>query len=196
MQYAFLQYRFWRDHFHKWFALCIFKSGSCDQADQKQAIMALAHHIFAELRDNHEVMFVDYLHDLGLSDHAIATSRPGPATRSYALSFADDFGYGTENFWEAIATLSGRELCVSARNGRILKHYIRARGLPQSEWLVLHEELEEEHYRDAIRPVLMRYAKEPDRMDALNECVRRGIERHVGYFDELLQEHRAVDSSR
>jgi len=196
MRYTFLQYRFWRDQFHKWFALCILKSGSCDEADQKSAVMALAHHIFADLRDNHEIMYVHYLHDLGLTDHDIGTSRPGPATLSYARSFLDDFGYGTENFHEAIAALSGRELCVAVRNGRILRHYTRARGLPQSEWLVLHEELEEEHYRDAIRPVLMRYSKEPERMDALMMSVRRGIERHVQYFDDMLQEYRAADSSR
>ncbi len=82
------------------------------------------------------------------------------------------------------------------RNGRILRHYIRARSLPQSEWLVLHEELEEEHYRDAIRPVLMRYAKEPVRVDELMKSVRRGIERHVQYFDQMLQEYRAVESFR
>src|SRR4051812_22379881 len=44
MNYAFLQYKFWRDQFHKWFALCIIKSGSCHDPDQKNAVMALADH--------------------------------------------------------------------------------------------------------------------------------------------------------
>jgi thiaminase len=151
--------------------------------------MALADHIFTDLRDNHESMYVDYLHDLGLRDDEITSSRPSPATLRYERSFLDDFGYGTENFYEAIAALSGRELCVAVRNGRILQHYIRARGLAPSEWLVLHEELEEDHYRDAIRPVLMRYGNDPEKIENLMRSVRRGIDRHVQYFDEMLQEY-------
>jgi thiaminase len=195
MQYVFLQYGFWRDQFHKWFALCILKSGSCDEPDQKNAVMALAHHIFTDLRDNHEVMFASFLHDLGLSEHDIATSRPSPATLSYARSFFEDFGYGTDNFHEAIAALSGRELCVSVRNGRILRDFIRPRNLPLSAWLVLHETLEEEHYRDAIRPVLMRHGKDLDKVEAMLKCVSRGIERHVLYFDEMLLEYRGTSVS-
>lgn len=191
MQYVFLQYRFWRDQFHKWFAFCILKSGSCDEPDEKNAIMALANHIFTDLRDSHEVMFANFLHDLGLGEHDIAASRPGPATLSYMRSFFDDFGYGTENFHEAVAALSGRELCVSVRNGRILRDYVYPRKLPPSEWLVLHETLEEEHYRDAVRPVLRRHGNDPDKVEAMMSSVCRGIERHVRYFDEMLLEYGA-----
>lgn len=196
MQYAFLQYKFWRDQFHKWFALCILKSGSCHEPDQKNAIMALSHHIFTDLRDSHEVMYVDYLRDLGLSDPEIAASRPSPATLAYGRSFFEDFGYEAENFYEAIAALSGRELCVAVRNGRILRDYVRPRNLPQSEWLVLHETLEEEHYRDAIAPILMRHGKDPDKVEALMRSVCRGIERHVQYFEELLLEYQGLDLDR
>ena len=191
MQYAFLQYKFWRDQFHKWFALCILKSGSCDEPEHKTAVMALAHHIYTDLRDDHEIMYVDYLRDLQLTDAQIATSQPSPATLAYASSFFNDFGYGTENFHDAMAALSGRELCVAVRNGRILRDYIRPQNLPESEWLVLHETLEEEHYRDAIRPVLMRHGSAPDKLATLMKSVRQGIERHVQYFDELLLEHRS-----
>ena len=189
IQYVFLQYRFWRDQFHKWFAFCILKSGSCDEPDQKNAVMALAHHIFADLRDSHEVMFASFLHDLGLSEQDIAASRPNRATLSYARSFFEEFGYGTENFHEAIAALSGRELCVSVRNGRILRDYVYPRKLIPSEWLVLHETLEEEHYRDAVRPVFMRHGQDPDKVEAMTKCACGGIERHVRYFDEMLLEY-------
>jgi hypothetical protein len=110
------------------------------------------------------------------------------ATRRYASSFVQEFGYGTENFHEAMAALSGRELCVAVRNGRILRDYMRPNNLPQSSWLVLHETLEEEHYRDAIRPVLLRHGRDPAKLDALLKFVCSAIERHILYFDELLME--------
>ncbi|MGC4090703.1 MAG: iron-containing redox enzyme family protein [Polyangiaceae bacterium] len=195
MRYVFLQYMFWRDQLHRWFALCILKSNNCREQDQKSAVLTLAHHILTDLRDDHELMYVDFLHDLGVGDDEIAASRPGLATLAYAQSFFEDFGLGSENLHETIAALSGRELCAAIRNGIILRDYASAYNLRQSEWLVLHERVEQEHYFDAIRPVLIRHGRDPARIDTLMESVARGIERHLRYFDDLLEEHRALSSS-
>ena len=189
MQYAFLQYYFWRDRLHQWFGLCIVKAGSCTDPDQKSAIMSLADHTFTDLQDDHSEMYVEFLHDLGLSNAEIAASRRSMATTSYERSFFDEFGYGTDNFYEALAALSGRELCVSIRNARILQFYFDARGMKHPTWLSLHAELEVNHFQDSIRPVLTRYNGDSVKLSSVIKAVERGIDRHVQYFEDLLHEY-------
>ncbi len=189
MQYAFLQYYFWRDRLHQWFGLCIVKAGSCTDPDQKSAIMSLADHTFTDLQDDHSEMYVEFLHDLGLSNTEIIASQRSAATASYERSFFDEFGYGTDNFYEALAALSGRELCVSIRNARILQSYFDARGMKHPTWLSLHAELEVNHFQDSIRPVLTRFKGDSTKLHSVIKAVERGIERHVQYFEELLHEY-------
>ena len=191
MQYAFLQYYFWRDRLHQWFGLCIVKAGSCTDVDQKSAIMSLADHTFTDLKDGHSEMYVDFLHDIGLSDAEISTAQRSMATTLYERSFFDDFGYATDNFYEALAALSGRELCVSIRNVRILASYFDARHLKQPTWLSLHAELEVNHFQDAIRPVLTRFEGDSARLTSILKAIACGIDRHVKYFDDLLIEYKA-----
>lgn len=189
MQYAFLQYRFWRDQLHQWFGLCILKAGSCTDPDQKSAIMSLADHIFTDLQDSHTEMYMEFLHELGLSDAEMVVAQRSSATASYEGSFFDEFGYGTENFYEALAALSGRELCVSIRNERILQSYFDVRGMKHPTWLSLHAELEVNHFQDAIRPALAHYQEDSVKLTSVIKAVERGIERHVQYFEDLLHEH-------
>lgn len=189
MQYAFLQYRFWRDQLHRWFGLCIVKAGSCTDQDQKSAMISLADHIFTELQDSHCEMYLEFLHELGLSDTEIVVAQPSSATASYERSFFDEFGYGTENFYEALAALSGRELCVSIRNERILQSYFDARGMKHPIWLSLHAQLEVNHFQDSIYPVLVHYEKDSVKLTNVIKAVECGIERHVQYFDDLLHEY-------
>ncbi|MGB5962896.1 MAG: iron-containing redox enzyme family protein [Coleofasciculaceae cyanobacterium] len=188
MQYAFLQYRFWRDRLHQWFGLCIVKAGSCTDQNQN-ALMSLADHIFTDLQDNHTQMYLEFLHELGLSDAEIVVAQRSSATTSYECSFLDEFGYGTENFYEAIAALSGRELCVSIRNQRILKSYFDVRGMKHPTWLSLHEELEMNHFQDSFLPVLAHYQENSVKLNSVIKAIERGIERHVKYFDDLLHEY-------
>lgn len=188
MQYVFLQYRFWRDRLHQWFGLCIVKAGSCTDQDQN-AIMSLADHIFTELQDNHCEMYLEFLQELGLSDAEIVVAQRSSATASYERSFFDEFGYGTENFYEALAALSGRELCASIRNERILQSYFDARGMKHPTWLSLHRELEVNHFQDSIRPVLAHYEEDSVKLTNVLKAVERGIKRHVQYFDDLLHEY-------
>jgi pyrroloquinoline quinone (PQQ) biosynthesis protein C len=192
MQYTFLQYYFWRDQLHKWFALCIIKAQSCSDPDQKRAIMSLSDHIFTDLQDGHDDMYIEFLHDIGLSDAEIKASNRSLATISYERSFFDDFGYETENFYETLAALSGRELCVSLRNVRILQYYFDARNQKQPTWLSLHAELEIEHFRDAIRPVITRYYDDSVKIDSLMKAVERGIDRHIQYFEDILHEYESL----
>jgi thiaminase len=193
MQYAFLQYRFWRDRLHQWFGLCIVKADNCSDPDQKTAIMALADHIFTDLRDSHEKMYVEFLRDLGLSDAEISASRRSEATISYERSFFDDFGYETTNFYEALAALSGRELCVALRNIIILQHYFDARTMKRPTWLALHAELEVEHFHDAICPALTHYDGDSAKIVALMKAVEHGIDRHMQYFEDMLHEYESQD---
>jgi thiaminase len=189
MQYAFLQYHLWRDRLHQWFGLCIVKAGSCTDPDQKRAIMSLADHTFTDLQDGHSEMYLEFLHELGLGDAEVQASRRSAATVSYERSFFDDFGYRTDNFYEALAALSGRELCVSVRNERLLQNYFDARNMKHPTWLALHAELEVEHFHDAIRPALTRYVRDAAKITDLMQAVERGIDRHVQYFEAMLHEY-------
>lgn len=195
MQYMFLQYRHWRDRLHQWFGLCIVKANSCTDPDQEAAILSLADHIFTDLQDGHNAMYTEFLHELGLRDDEIANAQRSHATASYERSFFDEFGYGTDNFYEALAALSGRELCVSIRNCQILQHYFDQRGMKHPTWLSLHATVEADHFQDAIRPVLICYTEDPDKLPSVITAVERGIDRHLQYFDELLQEYESQVSS-
>jgi pyrroloquinoline quinone (PQQ) biosynthesis protein C len=189
MQYAFLQYHAWRDRLHQWFGLCIVKAGSCTDADQKLAIMSLADHTFTDLQDGHSEMYLDFLGDIGLNSAEIQASSRSQATIAYERSFFDDFGTGTENFYEALAALSGRELCVSIRNQIILESYCDLHHLNRSTWLTLHAELEVNHFQDAIRPVLIRHTADSAKIAQLQQVIERSVDRHIRYFDDLLAEY-------
>jgi thiaminase len=196
MQYVFLQYRHWRDRLHQWFGLCIIKAGSCTNLDQESAILSLADHIFTDLKDGHNQMYTEFLHELGLKDDDIAASQRSAATASYERSFFDSFGYGIDNFYEALAALSGRELCVSIRNSQILQSYFDCRNLKHPTWLSLHAEVEADHFQDAIRPVLTRYGENSVELNHVFTAVEQGIDRHVQYFDDLLQEYESQEYER
>lgn len=194
MQYVFLQYHHWRDRLHQWFGLCIVKAGSCTNPDQKIALLSLSDHIFTDLKDGHSEMFIACLHDLGLSDDDIAISQRSRATASYERSFFNDFGNGIDNFYEALAALSGRELCVSLRNARILQSYFDVRSMKHPIWLSLHAELELNHFQDSIHPVLVHHSNSIQ-LTCVIKAIERSIDRHVQYFEELLQEYECSCSS-
>ena len=188
MRYTFSQYHHWRDRLHQWFGLCIVKAGSSIDVNQNAALLSLSDHIFTDLKDDHNEMFLEFLHDIGLSRSDIDASHRSAATLSYEHSFLEQFGLGTDNFYEALAALSGRELCVSIRNTEILQHYFDPQGLKHPTWLSLHAELEANHFQDSIRPVLLHYGSSDD-LAGVIDAIEQGVDRHVQYFEELLQEH-------
>jgi len=188
MQYTFIQYRFFRDQLHRWFGLCILKAPTCREAHHKAAIMALADHVFTDLRDSHEEMYDAFLYTLGLDDAKIDADGPGLAIRRYSDSFLQDFAGGAGDFVLALAALAGRELCVSLRNQRFIDHYFAPRGNVPPEWIALHAHVELDHFHDAIRPVL---AAGHDRARAYvtaGSAVTRAIDAHLRLFDDLLVE--------
>ena len=189
LQYVFLQYLFFRDQLHRWFGLCIMRAPSSSDPHQKRAVMALADHVFTDLRDSHELMYDEFLCLLGVDEAALRGATPSAASIAYMRSFVDEFAAERHDFYGALAALSGRELCVALRNRRLLRQYFVPRGLEHPAWLVLHSELEEEHFQDVMRPVLE--ASEPDSaaFPAHLRAMSRAIEGHVSYFDQLLLEY-------
>jgi hypothetical protein len=189
MKHIFLQYRLFRDQLHRWFAVCIVKAPSCRDPNQKAAIMALADHIFTDLRDSHEVMYDAFLTQLKVTAAEASLERPGNATRRYIRSFFDDFGFEARDGFLALAALGGRELCVSLRNQRLIRHYFEPRGIEAPTWIALHAHLELDHFHDAIRPVLLAQGDDVVTSTATKSAVERAIDQHVQLFDDLLAEH-------
>jgi hypothetical protein len=187
MRRVFSQYRFFRDQLHRWFGLCIVKAPSCRDPNQKAAIMALAEHIFTDLRDGHDEMFDAFLRDLGTAGADAAAARPNEVALRYIQSFLDEFGASEGDCFVAIALLAGRELCVSARNQRFVRDYFAPRGLPPSTWIALHARLELDHFRDVVRPALSAHAGDASAQAAIRSAVERGIDGHVRLFDDLLR---------
>jgi hypothetical protein len=189
LQYAFAQYGFFRDQLHRWFALCIVKAPDCREPGHKAAIMALADHIFTDLRDGHDEMFDAFLQDLPVSKIAAALEQPSDATRRYIRSFFDDFGFETEDFFVALAALGARELCVSPRNQRLIRHYFVPRGIEPPTWIALHADLELDHFHDVVRPMLAARRNDIPTLTAARSAAERAIDHHVQLFDDLLLEN-------
>ena len=191
IRYAFLQYRFFRDQLHRWFGLCIVKAPNCRDSSHKAAIMALADHIFTDLRDAHEEMYDRFLRDLQISDADTARERPSRATARYIRSYLEEFDLDTGDFFVALAALAGRELCVSLRNQRLIARYFVPREIETPTWIGLHSHLELDHFQDAIRPVLAAANVGASSGRAARTAVEQAIDRHVRLFDDLLGEFQA-----
>jgi thiaminase len=189
LQYVFGQYGHFRLQLHRWFAVCIILTKDASQPAQREAILALADHIFTDLRDGHDLMFAELLHELGFPAGTLHARSVSPATAAYIESFLDDCRTPTVTWVDAIATLSGRELSVVVRNQRLLKSYFAPRGLCGPSWITLHAELEIDHFLDIVRPVLTQPGAGAGADKALLEAVRTAIDRHAEYLDALLREH-------
>jgi hypothetical protein len=147
----------------------------------------LAEHVLVEMRDDHAGMYRELLAGLGLSDQEIGAMAESDATRRYKHSFLQRFGIGEENFEEAVIALSGRELFASVRN-RFISESLRKYGIGPCRWLEVHETLELEHFRDAIRPFLTRCDNTPATIDRMLTLIKDEIDRHIRYWDALLVE--------
>jgi thiaminase len=186
LKYMFGQYGHFRLQLHRWFGMCIVKAPNATDPVQREAIMALADHLFTDLRDNHDEMFRQFLEQLGFEGGRLHAEHFGAATEAYLHASLSDCSAATTSFVEALAALAGRELSVSLRNQRLLELYFAPRQLPAPTWLVLHAELEIDHFVDVVRPVL----PEPDTVTspALDRALDRSFMRHADYLDALLAE--------
>jgi thiaminase len=196
LRYVFGQYGHFRLQLHRWFGLCISKASNSAEPAERQAILALADHIFTDLRDDHDQMFREYLHQLGFPSWTLHGEPVSEATRAYVGSFFDDCGASSCSFFEAIAALGGRELSVALRNRRLLELYFGPRGLNAPAWISLHAELEVEHFVDVIEPFVARDGNGSAQLRAARGAIGRAVGRHVGYLDALLREHAASSPER
>jgi thiaminase len=192
LRYVFEQYGHFRLQLPSWFGLCISKATNCAEPAQRQAILALADHIFTDLRDDHDQMFREFLHQLGSPAGTLHAEHASAATRAYVRSFFDDYGAPSCTLFDAIAALGGRELSVSLRNRRLLKAYFAPRELPEPTWIRLHAELEVEHFFDVVEPIVVRHASDSPQLRAARDGIERAFERHAQYLDALLLEHAAT----
>ncbi len=191
LRYIFGQYRLLRDRFQAWFGLCIVKSGSCDDEDVRAAIFSLADHIVVEMRDGHDKLFRDFLVDLGLSEAEIRAMRAGEATRRYDASYFERYGWNEGNFFEAVTALSAREILHSIRNAYVLEHFLSKVRIGESQWWRLHVELELDHFKAALRPVVRRSHGDAAAVASVVQTLKREVDRHIQYWDELLDEAKA-----
>jgi hypothetical protein len=192
LRYVFGQYGHFRLQLHSWFGLCISKASNCAEPAQRRSILALADHIFADLRDDHDGMFGEFLHQLGFPAGALHAEHASAATRAYVRSFFDDCGAPSCTFFDAIAALGGRELSVSLRNRRLLRSYFGPRGLAEPTWIRLHAELEIEHFLDVVEPIVARAGSDSPQLRAAREGIERAFEQHARYLDALMLEHAAT----
>ncbi len=189
LKYVFGQYRFWRDQFHTWFGLCILKSGSCERADVQQELLVLAEHVVVEMKENHTKMYQDLLARLAVTADELRAWGKGDATRRYEQSFITVFGTDTRNFADAVIALSARELFAAIRNGFVTRALKETYGIDQSPWWQLHEHLEVEHFRGAIRPMIPQINHDDECGRAL-DVMKGEIDRHVDYWTAMLWEAR------
>ena len=193
LRYVFGQYGHFRIQLHGWFAVCIFLAKDASQPAQRQSIMALADHIFTDLRDDHDVLFAECLQHFGLPSGTLYVGSPSPATQAYIESFVESFlndRRAPPTAWlEAIAALTGRELSVALRNQRLIRSYFAPRGQAAPIWISLHAELEVNHALDALRPILSDWAPGTAAPEVLRAVAGRAFGHHADYLDALLEEH-------
>jgi len=188
LKYVFGQYGHFRLQLQCWFAACIVLIKDASQPAQRQAILALADHIFTDLQDGHDLLFAELLGDLGYPVGTLHAEVVSPATAAYIESFLDDCNAPAATWFEVMAALGGRELSVVVRNQHLLKSYFAPLGLRGPTWITLHAELESDHFLDLVRPLLMQGADVTSR-EALRLPIERTLGRHAEYLDALLQEH-------
>jgi len=188
LRYVFGQYGHFRLQLHRWFGICIVKTSNASDPAQRHAIMALADHVLSDLRDNHDELFQQYLHQLGFPPGTSSGDTIGPATEAYIQSFFDDCRAPAVTWFEALAALGGRELSVALRNRRLLRLYFAPRGLPAPTWLALHAELEVDHCLDVVGPVLAEHGGDSARLAVIRAALERAMQRHSAYLDDLIHE--------
>jgi len=188
--YIFGQYGHFRVQLHRWFAFCILLATDASQPAQRQSIMALADHVFTDLRDDHDVLFAECLQCFGLPTGTLHAGSPSLATHTYIESFMDDSRAPATTWLEATAALAGRELSVALRNQRLIRSYFAPRGQTAPIWITLHAELEVDHFLDALRPILAERAPGAASLEAMHVAVGGAFGRHAEYLDALLEEFR------
>lgn len=192
LRYVFRQYEYWRNSFHTWFGLCILKSGDASNPIASKIVEELAHHTWVEMKENHARMYQDFMQQLGLPDDEY--SKENKATIDYKSHFIKKFGVTEDNFIDAVASLSARELFASIRNTWVLDAFRSSYNIEKTPWWDAHEHLELEHFRDIFAPLSGELLDSAFRDNLLRQ-MREEIDAHVRYWDALLNEASMVSDT-
>jgi hypothetical protein len=187
--YAFGQFYHWRNQFHTWFGYAIARSGDCSSMVRKKALASLAEHILIEMRDNHDVLYLDFLEEFGLPNAGEAKARH--ATQAYGASFTQRFGNHDDPLFHMVAAISARELLASRRNEFVINRYFEQNGIVPHLWWELHRELEAEHFQTEMETVLEACFESGSDFDTYRREMVASIEAHIEYWDNLLAEARS-----
>jgi hypothetical protein len=190
--YAFGQFYHWRNQFHTWFGYAIARSGDCSSTARKKALASLAEHILIEMRDNHDVLYLDFLEEFGLVNaEGAEVSR---ATQEYSASFIQRFTGYDDPLFLMVAAISARELLASRRNEFVINKYFENKGIVPHLWWELHRELESEHFQAELETVLAACSEAGADFDTYRHEMTASIQAHIAYWDNLLTEARSQPS--
>jgi len=185
LRYVFKQYEYWRNSFHTWFGLCILKSGDASDPTVSKIVEELAHHTWVEMKENHARMYQYFMRQLGPQEGKY--SKENKATLDYKSHFVKKFGVTENNFKDAVAALSARELFASIRNTWVLAAFRSFYNIEKTPWWDAHEHLELEHFQDIFAPLSEEFLDKTFRDNLLRQ-MREEIDAHVRYWDALLDE--------
>lgn len=187
---VFGQYYLWRNRFHRWFGVCVAKSGPFGAAIEAPAVVGeLIACLAEEVKGNHHGLALTFLAALGVDNPSAIAALP--VTDAYAESFLNCYFPADRSGDEALAALAGRELVVPGRNriitDALTRHYGVTSGL---EFFKVHDDIEVEHFR-----VLWEALARGTRVAAskLVEAARLEIWEHVTFWDDV---YRTILSTR
>jgi hypothetical protein len=179
---VFGQFYLWRNRFHRWFGICVVKSGPFGESPNALRVLReLIGCLAEEIKGDHHGLARSFLAALGIDDPAAL--RALPVTEAYAESFLRCYFPIDRSGDEALAALAGRELVGPSRNRIIVsalpEHYGVTTGL---EFFNLHADLEAEHFRALWEALSHGTAADTGR---LIEAARLEIWEHVTFWDDV-----------
>lgn len=194
VQKIYTQFYKWRNEFHTWFGLLIAKSGSiamqesCVQA-KKDVLEAFSAHIVAEMRDDHDTLYIEFLQNLGMNIEDIASTKKTQLTQDYIDSFLNrHFDQQKDDFLEMCARIAGREMSSCVRNTFVINNYFKKINLKEQTWWDAHERLELVHFIEEIKPLIVLFDDQNIDLGVLIKFMKAEIDLHIAYWDELYQE--------
>jgi hypothetical protein len=179
---VFGQFYLWRNRFHRWFGVCVVKSGPFGESPNARFVLSeLIACLEQEITGDHHGLARSFLTALGIDDPA--RLRALPVTNAYAESFLCCYSPGDRSGDEALAALAGRELVGPSRNKIIVNalpaHYGVTSGL---EFFNVHADLEAEHFRVLWEALTHGTSADSRR---LMEAARLEIWEHITFWDDV-----------
>ncbi|CAA6812827.1 MAG: Unknown protein [uncultured Campylobacterales bacterium] len=177
------QFYKWRNEFHTWFGLLIYKSKDCSTKTKKEVVHSFASHISIEMSENHDELYRKFLLNLGVSKDEINNIKTNDITKEYIDSFANRHFNQNDDFLEMCARITGRELSSCIRNSYVIKNYFSKIDIKRQVWWDKHEELELEHFLEEIAPLIKLF----DDIELLKSYMKKEIDLHIQFWDDLYK---------